>query len=90
MNPTRANMIEPTERDIGRAVVYQRQDTFTLPEGQVVLQWPSSISPDDYKDLKVWLGLMARTIKQSVATPTIKENTQVEGLNTSLSKLEEL
>ena len=49
------------------------QDTFTLAEGQVVLQWPSSISPDDYQDLEVWLGLMGRRMKRAVATADDKE-----------------
>lgn len=42
------------------------QDTLTLEEGQVVLQWPSTISPENYEDLKDWLDLMARRIKKAV------------------------
>lgn len=42
------------------------QDTFTLDEGQVVLQWPARISPESYADLKDWLDLMARKVKRAV------------------------
>lgn len=42
------------------------QDTFTLDEGQVVLQWPSRISPESYEDLKDWLDLMARKVSRAV------------------------
>lgn len=42
------------------------QDTFTLAEGQVILQWPSKISPESYEDLKDWLDLMARKVKRVV------------------------
>lgn len=46
--------------------IWMNQDTFTLDEGQVVLQWPSRISPENYDDLKDWLDLMARRIKRAV------------------------
>ena len=42
------------------------QDTFTLDEGQVVLQWPASIGPESYQDLKDWLDLMGRRMKRAV------------------------
>jgi hypothetical protein len=48
------------------------QDTFTLDEGQVVLQWPSQISPASYQDLKDWLDLMARRLKRAVKTPSVE------------------
>ena len=44
------------------------QDTFTLDEGKVVLQWPASISAESYEDLKDWLDLMGRRVKRAVVT----------------------
>ncbi len=52
------------------------QDTFTLDEGQVVLQWPASFSPENYEDLKDWLELMARRMKRAVREA--KEETKQE------------
>ena len=49
------------------------QDTLTLPQGKVVLQWPATISQDDYQDVKVWLVLMGRRVKRAVATDGDKE-----------------
>lgn len=43
-----------------------RQDTFSLDEGQVVLQWPAQLSEASYEDLKDWLELQLRKIKRSV------------------------
>lgn len=50
------------------------QDTLTLDEGQVVLQWPASISPENYEDLKDWLDLMSRRIKRAVRESDSPEN----------------
>lgn len=47
-----------------------RQDTFSLDEGQVVLQWPAQLSEASYEDLKDWLELQLRKIKRSVQTDT--------------------
>ena len=41
-------------------------DTFTLDEGQVVLQWPAKMSPESYEDFKSWLDLVARKAKRAV------------------------
>ncbi|WP_204126887.1 hypothetical protein [Pseudomonas ogarae] len=43
-----------------------RQDTFSLDEGQVVLQWPAKLSENSYEDLKDWLDLQLRKIKRNV------------------------
>lgn len=45
-----------------------RQDTFTLDHGQVVLQWPSQLTEENYEDLKDWLELQLRKIRRSVQT----------------------
>lgn len=40
-------------------------DTFTLDEGQVVLQWPVKMSPESYEDFKSWLDLVSRKAKRA-------------------------
>jgi hypothetical protein len=65
----------PKQRDPLKPLVARpgmNQDTFTLDEGQVVLQWPSQISPASYQDLKDWLDLMARRLKRAVKTPSVE------------------
>ena len=41
-----------------------KEDVFTLAEGDAVLQWPTTISPESYTDLKDWLDLMLRKIER--------------------------
>ena len=48
------------------SVLGAKQDTFTLDEGQVVLQWPSQMSQTSYEDFKDWIDLQMRKIKRSV------------------------
>lgn len=60
----------PPSRPTGAQV---RQDTFSLDEGQVVLQWPAQLSEASYEDLKDWLELQLRKIKRSVQVATRDE-----------------
>lgn len=43
-----------------------KQDTFSLDEGQVVLQWPSKMSKNSYEDFKDWIELQVRKIGRAV------------------------
>lgn len=43
-----------------------KQDTFTLDEGPVVLQWPSHLSKTSYEDFESWIQLQLRKIKRSI------------------------
>lgn len=43
-----------------------RQDTFSLDEGLVVLQWPTQLSKTSFEDLKDWMELQLRKISRSV------------------------
>ncbi|MBL4702457.1 MAG: hypothetical protein JKX85_14500 [Phycisphaeraceae bacterium] len=43
-----------------------RQDIFTLDEGQIVLQWPSSLSHESYEDFESWITLVLRKVKRSI------------------------
>lgn len=62
-SPTSPSTPPPPSRPLGAQV---RQDTFSLDEGQVVLQWPAQLSEASYEDLKDWLELQLRKIKRSV------------------------
>lgn len=42
------------------------QDTFTLEEGQAILQWPANLSPESYEDFNGWLQLILRKAKRSI------------------------
>jgi hypothetical protein len=43
-----------------------KQDTFSLNEGQVVLQFPEKMSSDSFEDFKDWIELQLRKIKRSI------------------------
>jgi hypothetical protein len=43
-----------------------KEDTFTLDEGDVVLQWPERLSQESYEDLESWMHLQLRKIKRRV------------------------
>ena len=42
---------------------------FSLPEGEVFLQWPEPLSPESYEDFESWLNLILRKVKRSVQEP---------------------
>ena len=44
-------------------------DTFTLEEGAVILQYPTSLSKDSFEDLKTWVELQLRKIGRCVIRP---------------------
>lgn len=43
-----------------------REDVFSLPEGQVRVQWPTPLSVESVEDLKDWLKILDRKIARSV------------------------
>lgn len=47
--------------------VAMKQDTFTLDEGPVVLQWPSTMSATSFEDFNDWISLQLRKIKRSIS-----------------------
>ena len=51
-----------------------KQDTYTLEEGDVVIQWPARLSQESYKDLEVWLKLMASKMQRAVAIEADQEH----------------
>jgi len=42
-----------------------KQDVFSLAEGEVVISWPTPLSPDSIQDLKDWLKIVERKIARS-------------------------
>jgi hypothetical protein len=42
-----------------------KSEVFTLDEGEVVLQWPSTMSAESYEDFKDWLDLIIRKAKRA-------------------------
>ncbi|MDP3091960.1 MAG: hypothetical protein Q8N04_14890 [Nitrospira sp.] len=54
--------------------VGMNSDTFTLDEGQVILQWPAKMSHESYEDFKSWLDLVARKAKRAVDKPSADTN----------------
>ena len=42
--------------------VGMKQDTFSLDEGQAVIQWPANMSEDSFDDFKAWLKLLEKKI----------------------------
>lgn len=45
-----------------------KQDTFTLDEGTVTIQWPSRLSKASFDDLNDWLEIMTRKMKRAVVS----------------------
>lgn len=42
------------------------QDVFSIPEGSVVIQWPTSLSQESLQDVKDWLQIVTRKISRSL------------------------
>ena len=49
--------------------VGSKQDVFSLPEGEVVLEWPEQMSPESYEDFESWVNLVLRKVRRSVREP---------------------
>lgn len=43
-----------------------KEDIYTTPEGDVVLQWPEAISLESFQELEDWTKLILRKIKRSI------------------------
>jgi hypothetical protein len=51
-----------------------RHDVFSLAEGPVTIQWPSTLSPESIQDLGDWLDLLKRKIQRSVAREAVNSD----------------
>lgn len=43
-----------------------RQETFTLSESEILIQFPSNMTMDDYEDFEGWLEILKRKIKRNI------------------------
>jgi len=59
--------------------VGMNQDTFTLDEGQALLQWPDNFTPESYEDFEGWIQLVLRKAKRSIGKHTQTEPESREG-----------
>jgi hypothetical protein len=55
------------ERRSSAAPQGTRRDVFSLQEGEVSVQWPSTLSPESLQDIEDWLDILKRKIGRSVA-----------------------
>lgn len=71
---TQPPLATPPGRASKLAIPGIKQDTFSLDEGQVVLQWPSKITADSFAELKEWVNLQLRKIarQNSITDPSVK------------------
>lgn len=47
-----------------------KEDVFSLKEGDVIFQWPESLSPESFEDLEAWAKIILRKIQRSVVSKT--------------------
>ncbi len=60
---TRAHRLHRTKRKERPGM---KEDVFTLMEGDVVLQWPESLSVESFEDLEAWTKLILRKIQRHI------------------------
>lgn len=52
----------------------KKEDVFTLDEGDVIFQWPATLSEGSFQDLEDWTKLMLRKIKRSIVDQTAPQD----------------
>ena len=55
-----------------------RQDTYTLHEGELVLAWPESMTPDEVEDVGLWLDMMKKKLQREASRRQRFEQTESE------------
>ncbi|MCG8672831.1 MAG: hypothetical protein MI867_25765, partial [Pseudomonadales bacterium] len=45
-----------------------RQETFTLSDSEILIQFPSTMSEEDFEDLEGWLEIFKRKVKRSISS----------------------
>ena len=58
-----------TRRKVKKAGVGMRQDVFSIEEGAVTIEWPSTLSTASLQDIDDWLAIVKRKIARSVQKP---------------------
>ena len=51
-----------------------RQETFTLSDSEILIQFPSEISEEDFEDFEDWLTILKRKVKRSVQSDSSENN----------------
>lgn len=47
-----------------------RREVFVIPEGDVIIQWPSKMSGDSFQDLNDHLKIFLRKLKRTLPPPS--------------------
>lgn len=63
-----------TRSDPAPAKHPMRQDIFSLPEGTVTIQWPTSLSAESIQDFRDWLKIVERKVARSIESSTRNES----------------
>ena len=67
----------PPQPPFGRSTVLPtttvQEDVYSLPEGRIVIQWPSVLSPGSIQDIRGWLKLVERKIARSHGAVTERQ-----------------
>ena len=50
-----------------------KQDIFALDQGEVIVQWPSSLSQEDFTDISSWIDILKRKIGRCVQSEPSSE-----------------
>lgn len=50
-----------------------KQDIFALDQGEVIVQWPSSLSQEDFTDINSWIDILKRKIGRCVQSEPSRE-----------------
>ena len=58
---TEPNLVTPSHKSTGL-----RQERFSLEAGEIIIQFPSSMTKEDYEDFTDWLQILQRKIKRTV------------------------
>ena len=56
-----------------------KEDIYSLPEGDVVLQWAENLSADSYKEIEDWTKLMLRKMKRNVGDENAQQTSNGDG-----------
>jgi len=64
--PTQARL-QPQSRALLLPTTAMQEDVYSLPEGRIVIQWPSALSAESIQDVKDWLKLVEQKIARSQA-----------------------
>lgn len=56
---------------MAEAEMTQQHDVYSLPNGQIIVQWPSQIPREELPDVLAWVDLLRRRIARCVRVESI-------------------